>query len=1101
MTQPSGPSAASPWAARPADPASPDASGTVLTVPDATDAGLLYHLPDHLAVASGADGAPVLSLTVLLDGVPDPAQPDVEAHVTGGSLAVDVALAGPAPLPAAGERELRPLFARSVDVDLLAADGRVIASGAGAGASARVALATTLSRDDVLAVLGALDGGPASLSLQARIAYRAVGAQVTVHLTGRWCDVHDALRADLGPAAPVSRDDLGRVFARLAGEEILVLSHPDAGDAVFGSFAAMAEAVLLDADGLLGRRPTEYFAIDLSRTTTGSRSATTEIGAPLERTLGGVLDGADRDAHVSLVSVAPPAGKPSLAVSRTPRRVSGAARAERRPVDAPLRLVAEDQVLVAPARLHAADALVTAEPHRMIDLAPHRAELGDIVVARLDDDVVAAPDAPVPSMPVVDDEAGWAFPDRAEPSNIWYVPSFDLMRPVPSDTAATSPFTFSFARSGVNQHGDPGLDATVTFRLREVRGGAAEQALAVRGGAAFRPVPTSDASVTLELPFRDDAGVTRSQRFPARVVREGDVLVASVDLIDSWARLCYGALSVAGFQAQPARVEVAWSFGGCALLHPWQFEVVAGSKAAVLQLAEPVETAQPLLAVEPVEVEPLVMPIEPIQPVETPVAVALRALEVRMARRDGGNGGNRRTRLPRRPIEVGDEVEVIARPDLVIRHPIDWRPRYVERTYLRSQSFDLLIPCSDFGACYVERRPEGDVPIGCQDALRLGQTTWRQYEEIAALADPAYRVYRSLQQPGRFLVLPAAYRVSRAAPQDTERAYRPLILLYALLDPADAAHNRVMVEARLQPDISPAARARLRARLGAYAAAPVIVFPTEADCTGDFAWGVSITGMTVSSTLQPDGVAASFSTGLEEALLLRDVLTHTGVPGSVGFTFPDGTRLTSGLLVSLRELTGPLQDGPIEVTLAGDQATLVNRIERPLDVSELLVAAGQPQPVAVPVEQSLAAAASVQVAVPSGASAAYADYALPPTDPVELEEVRAFVEDIRTNVVFLDLVDHTAHRVAALTVRARLDGVAGEQQVPMSGSPASGSVTFVLPLTTYLSRRILQFQAATIGADGSVRPGPWVDWDLGSKGALVSLTWDALALPELQEIS
>ena len=1097
MTQPSGPSAASPWAARPADPASPDTSGTVLTVPDAADAGLLYHLPDHLAVACGADRVPVLSLTVLLDGVPDPVQPDIGAHVTGGSLALDVTLAGPAPLPAAGERELRPLFARSVDVDLVADDGRVLASGAGSGAGARVALAATLGRDDVLAVLGALDGRPSGLALHARIAYRAVGARVTVHLDGRWCDVHDALYADLAPGAAVTRDDLGRVFARLVTDDVLVLSHPDAGDAVFGAFASMAEAVLLGADGLLGRRPSEYFTIDLSRTTTGSLTATTEIGASLERTLGGVLDGADRDAHVSLVSVAPPAGKPSLAVSRTPRRVSGTPRAERRPIgDEPLRLVAHEDLLVAPSRLQAADAVVTAEPHRMIDLALHRQELGDIVVGRHDDDVIAPPDAPVPSMPVVDDEGGWAFPDRATPSNIWYVPSFELVRPVPSDTAATSPFTFSFARSGVNQQGDPGLDATVTFRLRQVRGDAAEQALAARGGSALRPVPTDDASVTLELPFRDDAGVTRSQRFPARVAREGDVLVASVDLIDSWARLCYGALSVAGFQTQPARVEVAWSFGGCTVLHPWQFELVSGSKAAVLQLAEPMELVQPVVA-DPV---PVVVAVEPVQPVqvEVPAALALRALEARMSRH---NGGDLRTRLPRRPIDIGDDVEVIARPDLVIRRPIHWEPSYVERTYLRSQAFEALMPCSDFGACYVERRPEGEVPIGCQDALRLGQTSWRQYEEIAALADPAYRVYRSLQQPGRFLVLPAAYRVSRAAPQDTERAYRPLILLYALLDPADPTHNRVMVETRLQPDISPAARARLRARLSAYAAAPVIVFPTEVDCTGDFAWSVSIAGMTVSSALQPDGISASFSTGLQEALLLRDVLTHNGVPGSVGFTFPDGTRLTSGLLVSLRELTGPLQEGPVEITLAGDQATLVNRIERPLDVSELLVAAGPPAPVAVPVEQSLAPGAPVSVAVPSGASAAYADYTLPPTDPVQLEEVRAFVEDIRANVLFLDLVDHDGHGLAALTVRARIAGVAGEQQVPMAGSPASGSVSFVLPLTTYLSQRILQFQATATGTDGSVRTSQWIDWDLGSKGALVSLTWDALALPELQETS
>ena len=41
--------------------------------------------------------------------------------------------------------------------------------------------------------------------------------------------------------------------------------------------------------------------------------------------------------------------------------------------------------------------------------------------------------------------------------------------------------------------------------------------------------------------------------------------------------------------------------------------------------------------------------------------------------------------------------------------------------------------------------------IGCRDAFKLGQTTYRQNEEIAdpTIVSPQYRVYRSLQQPGR----------------------------------------------------------------------------------------------------------------------------------------------------------------------------------------------------------------------------------------------------------------------------------------------------------------------------------------------------------------
>src|SRR5262249_43820143 len=105
--------------------------------------------------------------------------------------------------------------------------------------------------------------------------------------------------------------------------------------------------------------------------------------------------------------------------------------------------------------------------------------------------------------------------------------------------------------------------------------------------------------------------------------------------------------------------------------------------------------------------------------------------------------------------------------DPIVPHPpIDDPPdvppvrqaRYATRTIVHQESVDVQLPCKDFGAFYMQSTADGDVPVGCQDALKLGQIVYKQYAEIASLRTDKYQVYRSLQQPGRFLVVPAAYR-------------------------------------------------------------------------------------------------------------------------------------------------------------------------------------------------------------------------------------------------------------------------------------------------------------------------------------------------------
>jgi hypothetical protein len=75
------------------------------------------------------------------------------------------------------------------------------------------------------------------------------------------------------------------------------------------------------------------------------------------------------------------------------------------------------------------------------------------------------------------------------------------------------------------------------------------------------------------------------------------------------------------------------------------------------------------------------------------------------------------------------------------------------RTMVRSESVPLSVPCGTFGNLYLERGANGTLTaVGCQDSLKLGETSTKAFQEIPELRDPAFRVWRSLQQPGRYLL-------------------------------------------------------------------------------------------------------------------------------------------------------------------------------------------------------------------------------------------------------------------------------------------------------------------------------------------------------------
>jgi hypothetical protein len=1087
----------------------------VLLLPDAANRSggrdnTFYYLPKVPRLATDAAGEPALSLTLELSRMPTTAEATILPLIRRGWLALTLTFGLPpevrGALEAAVGAHCRPLFARSARIEIRA-NGAVLAAVDGAGAEARMALSAVLERDVALGALAALDRAPSSIEVRASVHYRTAGAETSVHLAGVWAAIYDYLAAKVGSDGLLDEADVQGAFAEMLRDRIVIaerVGSPSApprrwtdADAVYGSFKSAAMFILEPrtpgSHYALRRRPHPLMRLDVTETVSAVREAEWKTTAALEDILGGVLEGRDRDRFLRLIG--PSGGEggtvpvPRLVRSRrAPGRIRGEG-------DMPMQLVASPaaytslSLALTPDRSHSPDAraLMASDLVRPTGPSARRLWLADdVIIDRLEGPIHSRP----LSLPVVDDPSTPVWRDRIKAGQYWYAPAWVPVLPAPGDDPATSTFRFTFETSGVTGGGTPavGLSGTVRFTLRQEVPQAVQTALTRIGSPPARAVPSGNLSVALDLPFRDEAtGATKSQLFPAEIEQAGDTITATVSLLNQWVRLCYGALAYPGFQAAPARLRVAYAYRAYVPVEENRLDLAFGGKIALTEVTTqahlPARIDKPIFdarratfhlphGVLQMEREPDVHPSLAAR--GSPVAVAAR----------------------RPPIDVIIEPPELEVPPEVVEEVR--AEKYAAQTFIHEESPDALYPCASLGAFYRQVTPEGETVIGCQDTLRLGETVHRQYEELPDLSSSRCRVYRSLQQPGRFLVVPAAYRITRySAAESGDRAYRPAIMIYALLG-TEAAESRYFFRATLEPDLPVFVREGLRERLmplTPFGQTPILQFPTDptlqdSDAPTAFRWALpdGIGAPEVHQTW--DGFQISLSTGLANALALTTLIESGGLTGDATFTLPDGLKITTTLALDT-VITGPWLTGPFSVRIAEGAATLTNHAEQAMSIVEIVTRNGPTAPRRAPIEQTLARDASLSAPLDGPADTVYPVYE-PVPQALKLRQMNIFVEDVTTNVIFVNLINYANHALAALQIRARLKDTEHQYALNLKENE-SESMTMTLPLTTYLENQMLQYQVIKNFTGGEpAAETEWKDWDLRAAGNVISLTWEGI---------
>jgi hypothetical protein len=1058
------------------------------------DADHVVAVPARPLLARDERGRPKMSLTLVLSKRPSVDEPSITPLVTQGTLAFTATLALPnaaTQLAEEAHKPVQPLFARAAEFSLRY-EGAELQRSAGFGPGATAALSVTLDREAALSVLTAIRDASSGLSLECDVDYAVQDPPRQLHLRGSYSDIYQQL-ASAG-RQPLDRAALEKALETMLYDGTLRAESEPSGvsiSAITSAFLRVSSPVLQRVTAMDGERysvrppaPGQWLDVTLRFSGSGGR-ATLKLETGLDEMFRGCLEGQDSGAFIHLVApdavgtLAPMPRRvvqPPVRGVRAPRALGAASLARIGTSAVALSAAARPNAVTA-VSAHTLLADTTVQPTRLDSAKIHHWALDNVVFST----AAGAAQPAERSLPVVDDAAAPLWTDRVDANLRWYAPQLMAETPTPNTSADASPFLFSFHTAGHTMSGAPGLEGRIRFRLTSQMSDQTRVAWEAAGKPNANPVKLDGLSVTLAIPFRDQAGVTRSQMFPATVTTEGANTVAEIALLDDWVRLAYGALSTPAFQSQPAMLSVAYTYEGYVPLNEDNLALLFERKQALTPVLRPQGPDTEPHLTDGLDARELTY--------RTPHEI------IRFTREeDGPQSARAGGVLMARP-----HANLFAiRPELTHSTAIAEmvkRRRYGIQRLGRDASQTIVYPCTTLGALYIQEDTEaGPAAIGCRDAFKLGQTEYRQYLRLDELADPEFSVWRSLQQPGRFLLVPARWSIARFAADDADRAYRPSILVYSTLDAAVAENNRCAVLASLIPDISPAKRRALTRSLAALAEEPVVTLINEIDATLEYAWPLpSTTGVDARVAKLFDSFQVTLGTGIDFMPQLQAMLQTSGVIGTARYQLPDGSTIESALVLDLNRIVGPAPDGPLEVTREGSIVRLTNRIERAVDVSDLIVEAAEGRIETVRVDRRLDAGTSLEVAVPADAVHPTPVVVMAAGDAATLSEIRSFVEDIHTNVAFVNLINYANHGLAALSLQARLRDVAGTQTIELQESAPVSAVDFVLPLTTYLANPVLEFAVTRSMTDGTAATTAWQAWPLVDRGNVVSLTWDLIS--------
>ena len=431
-----------------------------------------------------------------------------------------------------------------------------------------------MGRNDALYLLDAINGPNSPLRLDAVVKFGVAESGERIRFSTDLGQVYTFLDRVAGPDRVFYGVDLQNYLGLMIEQGIVSsgytsqvdTSSADKAKATLPTFLRAAQSLFTPIDGgdayrdlgpqyrlkhmqignMTVRFETEAFG--------GQALKSLDFQSPLHQVLGPALRGQNLDAYVHLVVV----GGGGRGPTELPRRVrSPELRPRSRPGAISLAAIGNSAVPLSLAIRPTSNTNRIDNKITMALLSQH-ALLANLEYAHID----LAGNAPR-RLPVVTDQQFGLWQDRVDGNgHLWHAPRFALVSPTPTTPPESSPFLFTYRVSGHDAQGRPGLEGAIKVTLRRERPAEVQAQMDAQNLRDVFPVALTNINVGLEIPFRDQSGATKRNLIAASTIEDdGQTVVATINVLDDWVRLSYGALAFQDFQpGEQARLVVQYSF-------------------------------------------------------------------------------------------------------------------------------------------------------------------------------------------------------------------------------------------------------------------------------------------------------------------------------------------------------------------------------------------------------------------------------------------------------------------------------------------------------------------------------------------------------------
>ena len=972
-----------------------------------------------------------ITLLVVLDRHPDPHENAIGHLVARGTLRLEVSSAAQPDELDASSRQLREpvqsLYIEGGTAELFIGDTAVSLTQVSSRGEA--AIEVHLDAAQTLDVVDSLLVGAQTTTLRMELDYRPDPTHTAVSIEADWTDIYDAL-VPRGPM--ITEVDLQSTVEQLLDAGSLHMQG-SSDAALAARLVQVQRAVILDEteDGSWQLR---------QRPWPGQRLIYTE-----RRVLG---DKKTITIEVSLADLA--------AMHSTQPRIDLVAEVDGVELE---EVAVRESLIRRRSNSHALGQWVTSGPQKLsvpaVLAQTNKTKPSVLISASLANQhlsVLKLTAANEAKGPFVDKVSADSFDDTSNPNIKWWPPSLRLAAGAIDENVDDGRFRFALRRLGFGADGQPVLSATITVTLEQFQ--SSQSATAMKSAATRKRVDIEELAVTLDIPFIDaqNPGEIAHHYLTGTVSMEGDGVITTFDVAHDWVRLAYSVLADPSYHGEQAALNVAYTFSG--FHRPIKLNLPLLSSALTFQTGlKPLRLDNPALLAIGRKDMALSIDRAEFRKLQDPAKSKLPAAESQ-------------TSLSRSSKESKDEL--------------------AEAVFNRRSRIPIGASCADVPNRFVDVTEPTKTTIGCTESLELGQIEYQMFTARPDLSEPGVEVQQSTSQPHRFMVV-SRYALGRREPEGTEEGGRPLFVVYAALD-TDPSLIRVAFTAILHPEIRRDQLRRLQGRVKQEHSNAELFWPTEiAGSTTTFHWR-TLDGLTIENetSAQPDGaIALSAEVDLPGWELFEAALRTATPEGSARVLLDDGNRIHLPLRLDPYWATGPREHGPVHIEPAGENLRLTNRVGSTIDINSVLgfdhndlVASEEPS------SAVLLPNSSIEVSRPGNAETFEVDYEERRSDSADLTEVRAFVEETQTEVIFGLLASLDARGRTTVQVEASIEELGEQQIITLTDTESSVAATFTLPLTRKLTNSSLQYRLVL---DAAGETSDWFTHDLASS-ALIYIT-------------